>query len=425
MAERLLEDSLLHKIVRLIFIDDPPLQCEASAVVLAVLAHRSLRVPMLEADLKELREKEEKTETTHAKIGGGGSLLQAIEFMLKSDSEDNHIAAANILFIFAAHDVAVRSVLAKSDIVVERAVSLSRSSELKLRQSLIKLTAYLCLDQTAVDKAWKYNLQDVLLELLQDPDLHTLTHALMALGNATRTDEDSIRVRELSEQTALVDFICDLAWTRPEHGLQHLVCGILTNLATPQKSHASLLNKTEIMLEFLVEMCARGTLHARFLAASCLRKLSSNSVNAAKIVKARALPPLIQMAREPKMIVDEPHHASVDRRGRTMYLHWQAGRAIAAFTKSEEVHLEIFQEGGIFALVQLCQSQVSLLCREGASSLAFIAEVKCEPEVLLQMAEEGAIDVLQGLAEDDDDSTGSEAIRALSSLLNFDNAWAD
>jgi hypothetical protein len=43
----------------------------------------------------------------------------------------------------------------------------------------------------------------------------------------------------------------------------------------------------------------------------------------------------------------------------------------------------------------------------------------------LQMAEDGAIDVMSHLAEDADDSTGSEAIRALSSLLNFDNAWAD
>ncbi len=33
--------------------------------------------------------------------------------------------------------------------------------------------------------------------------------------------------------------------------------------------------------------------------------------------------------------------------------------------------------------------------------------------------------IMQALAEDADDSTGSEAIRALSSLLNFDNAWQE
>ena len=31
----------------------------------------------------------------------------------------------------------------------------------------------------------------------------------------------------------------------------------------------------------------------------------------------------------------------------------------------------------------------------------------------------------QGLAEHPDDQTGSEAIRALSSLLNFDSGWAE
>lgn len=39
------------------------------------------------------------------------------------------------------------------------------------------------------------------MELLQDPDLFTVTHALMALGNATRTPEDAIRVREVGEET--------------------------------------------------------------------------------------------------------------------------------------------------------------------------------------------------------------------------------
>lgn len=144
-----------------------------------------------------------------------------------------------------------------------------------------------------------------------------------------------------------------------------------------------------------------------------------------KIVEAGALEPLIAMAKTPKVIVDEPHVRSHHRNGKSLYLHWQAGRTIASLTKSEAVHMAIFKKGGIFALVQICQSGMGVLCREGASALAFMAEVQCEPEVLLQMAEDGAIDAMQALAEDADDSTGSEAIRALSSLLNFDNAWAD
>ena len=53
------------------------------------------------------------------------------------------------------------------------------------------------------------------------------------------------------------------------------------------------------------------------------------------------------------------------------------------------------------------------------------SDVTVLSQVLLQMAEDGAIEAMQQLAVDADDSTGSEAIRALSSLLNFDNAWAD
>ena len=50
-------------------------------------------------------------------------------------------------------------------------------------------------------QAWSADLEGTLLELLQDPDLFTVTHALMALGNATRTADHATRVREMGEQT--------------------------------------------------------------------------------------------------------------------------------------------------------------------------------------------------------------------------------
>ena len=50
-------------------------------------------------------------------------------------------------------------------------------------------------------QAWAVDLQKTLLELLQDPDYFTLTHALMTLGNATRTAEHATRVREMGEET--------------------------------------------------------------------------------------------------------------------------------------------------------------------------------------------------------------------------------
>jgi hypothetical protein len=71
-----------------------------------------------------------------------------------SEFEDIHIAASKPLFILSTHDDAVRARLASSDILTSCAVAMSRSALLKLRRAMIQITAYLCLDNTAVGKVW-------------------------------------------------------------------------------------------------------------------------------------------------------------------------------------------------------------------------------------------------------------------------------
>mmetsp|Transcript_17771 Transcript_17771/g.42046 ORF Transcript_17771/g.42046 Transcript_17771/m.42046 type:complete len:135 (-) Transcript_17771:3-407(-) len=134
---------------------------------------------------------------------------------------------------------------------------------------------------------------------------------------------------------------------------------------------------------------------------------------------------MCKIASVPRVLVDAPNPLGNASDGRSLYLHWQAGRSIAAMTISPNAHLGIVRAGGISSIIGLCESGVMKLCREGASSLAFLAEIRCETDCLLQMAAQGAIPALQGLAEHPDDQTGSEAIRALSSLLNFDSGWAE
>ena len=64
------------------------------------------------------------------------------------------------------------------------------------------------------------------------------------------------------------------------------------------------------------------------------------------------------------------------------------------------------------------------LSRDGVCALAYMAHVRCEDELLLSMAEGGAIGVLTALTRDADEETAIEAEVALSSLLNFDSTWA-
>jgi hypothetical protein len=55
--------------------------------------------------------------------------------------------------------------------------------------------------------------------------------------------------------------------------------GVLSNACTPPGVQSRLIEHYPILLDFLVAMCERGTLHARYIAAGCLRKLSNTVQN--------------------------------------------------------------------------------------------------------------------------------------------------
>ena len=65
------------------------------------------------------------------------------------------------------------------------------------------------------------------------------------------------------------------------HALNHKteIPGVLSNACTPPGVQSRLIEHYPILLEFLVAMCERGTLHARYIAAGCLRKLSNTVQN--------------------------------------------------------------------------------------------------------------------------------------------------
>lgn len=55
--------------------------------------------------------------------------------------------------------------------------------------------------------------------------------------------------------------------------------GVLSNAVTPPGVQTRLIDNYPILLDFLITMCTKGTLHARYIAAGCLRKLSNTVPN--------------------------------------------------------------------------------------------------------------------------------------------------
>ena len=51
VAFALVKEGMVGKIVRLMFLDDPPVQCEAAAIILRTIVHKDLRDMLLQFDL--------------------------------------------------------------------------------------------------------------------------------------------------------------------------------------------------------------------------------------------------------------------------------------------------------------------------------------------------------------------------------------
>ena len=395
VATALVKEGMMGKIVRLMFLDDPPVQCEAAAIILKTIVHKKLRELLLEFDL-----------------------IPALHRMLSGPYEDNYLGCTRVFHILSTHDDGMRVKIVENEGTINCLVNILKSPNLEVRQRAIQTLAYIALSDEGSAKMWEAGFMEVMHDLLDDSDRVVLTHTIMAVANGSRNEAICRRLYAVDIQKTMVAL--------GQHSCisyQHLVCGVIANMATVRDKKLPHLHAPEV-LSFLCNTLSQGTLHARYEAAKALRRMAWQAPYAKKIVAANVLPALIDLARKPQILIDEPAASGISKHGRSLYMHWQASRVIAALTCSPDVHLAIVRHGGLFALIQLCDSGLVFLQREGASSLAFIAEIRCETECILQMAEAGAIDALQSLTESEDDATGAEAMRALSSLLNFDSAWS-
>jgi hypothetical protein len=392
VAVSLIENGLVNDIMMLMLLDDPPLQCEAASVILRVVQHPNLRSGIVNMD--------------------------SIRAMLLSESEDNHVACTRIVCILAMHDAEMRNCVAGTDGVIEALSSLVQSGNQQLKRNSVSALAYLALNEIASEKMWSSNFLEMIVQLLDDDDSEVVTHTIMALVNGCRNEQAVSKVFSLN----LLQHLCEVGYKR-EICLQHLICGAFYNFASGNGTHSALLESNA--LRYAVRMLSEGTLHARFIAAGFLRKLSKSPENSERVLAAKTLSALVKMASNSRILLAVPNSMGISTHGKSLYLHWQAGRCIAALVKSPRNHMAILKEGGVISLIQLCQSGVKKLCREGACALAYMAHVRCEDELLLTMAEGGAVAVLTGLTRSSDEETATEAEVALSSLLNFDSTWAN
>ena len=392
VAVSFIENGLVNDILQLMLLDDPPLQCEAASVILRVVQHHDLRTGVVHVD--------------------------AVRAMLLSESEDNHVACTRIIFILAVHDAMMRDTIARCSGVVEALVALSQSSNQQLKQNIVSSLAYLALDDTASRKLWDSNFVDIIMRLLVERDILVVTHAIMALANGCK-NEFAV-TKTFSE--SLIQLLCEVGYRR-DIGLQHLICGAFHNFAVYKSTHGVILKSNAI--RYAVRMLHEGTLHARFIAAGFLRKLALIPETSEAIIASGALPHLVKMSKRERIVLSVPNPIGVHSEGNSLYLHWQAGRCIAALVNSPKNHMDILRQGGVISLIQICRSGVQKLCREGARALAYMAHVRCEDELLLTMAEGGAVAALTELTRNGDEETAIEAEVALSSLLNFDSTWVN
>ena len=371
VAKMLIEHGMMEKIVRLMFLDDPPVQCEAAAIILKTILHKGLRESLIKFEL-----------------------IPALQRMLDGPYDDNYVFCTRILHVLSTHDDAMRIRIVKNEGTIKSLVKVLQSSILDIRQRATQALAYIALTDEGSEKLWESGFKEAMLELLEDEDRVVRTHTIMAMANGSRNEAVCRLLFKLNIPKLMVEI-----GQQGGLGYQHLVCGVLSNMATVHDKKLIPKLFTPQVLNFLVNTLSTASLHARYVAANALRRMSWQAPNADQIVAANALPALIQIARKPRILIDAPTSTGISKDGRSLYMHWQAGRVIAALTCSPNVHLQIVQQGGLFALIQLCESGKVTLQREGASSLAFIAEVRCETECILQMAEAGAIDALQALTE--------------------------
>ena len=336
VAISLVKEGMMSKIVRLMFLDDPPVQCEAAGIILKTVEHKRLRELLLDFDL-----------------------ILALHQMLTGPYEDNYLGCARVLHILSTHDNAMRLKIVENKGTTEGLVRILQSPNLEIRQRATQTLAYLALTDEGSAKMWAAGFMEEMLELLTESDRVVLTHTIMAVANGSRNEA-------VCRQLLAADMAKTMAELGRRHGIfcHHLICGVLANMATVRDKKLPHLFDPGI-LQFIIDALSSSSLHARYLAATALRRMAWQAPYAEKIVDANALPALIHLARRPQILVDAPASTGISKHGRSLYVHWQAGRVIAALSCAPDVHLRIVHEGGLFALIQLCESGIIHLQREG------------------------------------------------------------
>ena len=297
VAFALVKEGMVGKIVRLMFLDDPPVQCEAAAIILRTIVHKDLRDMLLQFDL-----------------------LKALERMLSGPYEDNYLASTRVLHILATHNDSMRRNIVKCEGTIKSLVKILKSRNLEVRQRGTQALAYIMLTYEGSAALWATGFAEIVLDMLEDPDRVVLTHVIMMVANGSRNE---VACRKLFKM-GMPKIITEIG-LQAGIAYQHLCCGVLSNLATVKDKKVAKDLFTEQVLGFLVRTLSVGSLHARYMAATALRRLSWLAPFAEKIVEANALAALIDMARKPRIIIDQPALTSISKEGRSLYMHWQVG----------------------------------------------------------------------------------------------------
>jgi len=241
---------MMGKIVGLMFLEDPPVQCEAAGIVLKTIVHKSLRDPLLRFDL-----------------------IPALHNMLSSAYEDNYRGCTQVLQVLSTHNDAMRIRIAKNEGTIQSLVKICQSPDVEIRQRATQTLAYIALTDEGADRMWESGFAEAMEDLLQEKDRVVLKHTIMAIANGSRSE---IVCRNLY-QMEIPEVMVKLG-RQPGLGHQHLVCGVLANMATVKDSKLPHLFAPQI-LDFLVEALKTQSLHARYMAANALRRMAWQGVS--------------------------------------------------------------------------------------------------------------------------------------------------
>ena len=245
VATALVNEGMMQKIVGLMFLEDPPVQCEAAGIVLKTIVHKSLREPLLKF-----------------------KLIEGLHNMLSSTYEDNYRGCTRVLQVLATHNDAMRVKIARNEGTILCLVKICQSPDLEIRQRASQTLGYIALTDEGADKMWDSGFTEVMMELLEEKDRAVLTHTVMAIANGSRNEAVCRSLLQLDMARVMVDI-----GRQPGLGHQHLVCGVLANMATVHDKKLPHLFAPQV-LSFLVGALETASLHARYMAANALRRMA-------------------------------------------------------------------------------------------------------------------------------------------------------